>query len=407
MSAEPAKEEEKKTPAGMPWKDMPIPGPLEDEYEEFAWAKPDPTSDFKPIKIARPKVITNYVRFELKYCGVCHSDVHMGNGDLPNVMYPIVPGHELAGVVTEVGPNVTRVKVGDKVGVGCIVDACLTCATCLEGHEMMCESGGSTHTYNTMKCKYEDFGKESHQIGNKAVQNFGGYSGSNVVHEHFLIKIPEAVPLEKAGPIMCAGITMYEPLCHYGLDEFGKKGVKKNVGIIGLGGLGTMGVKLARAMGHDVTVISTSTSKEAVAKEKGATLFVVSTDEASMKTGANKCDLILNTISANHELSSYIPLLRPGGTLVQLGLVTKPHTVSQLPLMFAKKSIAGSLIGGIKRTQELLEFCAEKNVMPDIELIEAKDIDSSWKKLLDNTAGGTRFVIDMEASKKNADFMPK
>jgi len=343
----------------------------------------------------------------MKYCGVCHSDVHIGEGDLPNVMYPCVPGHELVGVVTEVGPDVTRVKVGDNVGVGCIVDACLKCASCMAGDEMLCENGGSTHTYNTMKGKYEEFGMQSHQIGNLLVQNFGGYSGSNVVHEHFLIKIPKAVPLEKAGPIMCAGITMYEPLCHYGMKEAGLNGKKKCVGIIGLGGLGTMGVKLARAMGHDVCVISTSSSKEAVAKEKGATMFVVSKDEESMKKGAKSCDLILNTVSANHELSHYLSLLRPSGTLVQLGLVTKPHTVSQLPLMFTKTAVAGSLIGGIKRTQELLEFCAAKQVLPDIEMIEAKDIDGSWDKLKDNTAGGTRFVIDIEKSKMNADFIPK
>lgn len=164
-----------------------------------------------------------------------------------------------------------------------------------------------------MKGKYEDFGKKSHQIGNKAVQNFGGYSGSNVVHEHFLIKIPDAVPLEKAGPIMCAGITMYEPLCYHGFKDCGKK---KVVGIAGLGGLGTMGVKLAKAMGHDVMVISTSASKEALAKEKGADMFCISTDEESLKANANKCDIILNTISANHEAMTYLPLLRSCGTLV-------------------------------------------------------------------------------------------
>jgi uncharacterized zinc-type alcohol dehydrogenase-like protein len=293
-------------------------------------------------------------------------------------MYPCVPGHELCGIVTEVGPDVTKVKVGDRVGVGCIVDACLDCDMCRDGHEMLCENGGSTHTYNSMKGKYEESGKCSHQIGNKEVQNFGGYSGSNVVHEHFIIKIPDAVPLEKAGPIMCAGITMFEPLCYHGFQDAGLAGKKKTVGIIGLGGLGTMGVKLAKAMGHDVMVISTSASKEALAKEKGADHFVISTDADSMKAGANKCDIILNTISANHEAMTYMPLLRSCGTLVQLGLVTKPHTISQLPLMFQRKSICGSLIGGIARTQELLDFCAAKNVAPDIELIQASGIDEAW-----------------------------
>ena len=168
-----------------------------------------------------------------------------------------------------------------------------------------------------------------------------------------------------------------------------------------------MGVKLAKAMGHSVMVISTSNSKEAVAKEKGADMFVVSTNAESMKNGANKCDIILNTISANHEMMTYIPLLRPCGTLVQLGLVVKPHTLSQLPIMFQRKQVAGSLIGGIKRTQELLDFCAEKNVVPDTEMIHASGIDGAWEKLINNTAGGTRFVIDIEASKADADFMPK
>ena len=203
---------------------------------------------------------------------------------------------------------------------------------------------------------------------------------------------------------MCAGITMYEPLCYHGMKD---ADAKKCVGIIGLGGLGTMGVKLAKAMGHTVMVISTSKSKEAVAKEKGADLFVVSTDAESMKSGGNKCDLILNTISANHEMMTYLPLLRAQGALVQIGLVTKPHTLSQLPLMFQRKSVAGSFIGGLKRTQELLEFCAEKNVIPDTELIQATQIDSCFEKLSNNTAGGTRYVIDIDASKADASFMPK
>lgn len=348
---------------------MPIPAPLEDEYEEFAWAKANPSAPFAPVVIGRPHVRGKYVKVQMKFCGVCHSDVHIGMADLPNVMFPCVPGHELSGIVTEIGEDVTMYKVGDHVGVGCIIDACLKCFSCQEGNEMLCDNGGSVHTYNTLKGKYEATGNESHQIGNMAANNYGGYSGSNVVHEHFIIPIPDAIPLEKAGPIMCAGVTMYEPLCFYGFKEAGENGKVKTVGIVGLGGLGTMGVKLAKAMGHRVMVISTSPNKEALAKEKGADIFCISTDPDSMKENANKCDIILNTISANHEVMTYMSILRSSGTLVQLGLVTKPHTISQLPLMFQRKAISGSLIGGIQRTKELLEFCAKHNVVPDTELI--------------------------------------
>lgn len=202
---------------------------------------------------------------------------------------------------------------------------------------------------------------------------------------------------------MCAGITMYEPLCYYGMKE------KKNqtVGIVGLGGLGTMGVKLAKALGHTVMVISTSANKEAMAKEKGADIFCVSTDPESLKANTGKCNLILNTVSADHDCMTYIGLLKAQGVLVQLGLVGTPHTVPQMPLMFQRKSLAGSLIGGIKRTQELLDLCGEKNVTPDIELIEAKQLDETWEKLDKMNTTAVRYVIDIEASKKNAEFMAK
>jgi len=235
---------------GPNWKDMPIPAARDDEYREVAWAKPNPTDKFVPVFINRPKVNGHFVKFDMKYCGICHSDLTLGSNDLGNAMYPLVPGHELCGIVSDVGDKVTKVKVGDKVGVGCMIDACLDCQTCNDGDEMLCENGGSTHTYNTMKGKYEALGKTSHFLGNPETQTFGGYSGSQVVHEHFIIKIPEAVPLEKAGPIMCAGITMYTPLKHWGMKAAGEAGKVKTVGVVGLGGLGTMGVKLAKAMGH-------------------------------------------------------------------------------------------------------------------------------------------------------------
>lgn len=242
------------------------------------------------------------------------------------------------GKVVEVGSKVTKVKVGDNVGVGCFIDACLDCPRCKEGDEQYCDKG-MTGTYGGDK-------KHGRVGGNQETKTCGGYSASNVVHEHFVCKIPDGIPPECAAPILCAGITMYDPLRHWGATA----GKKMTIGIIGVGGLGTMGIKISKALGHDVYAISTSAHKEGLAKEKGATNFVVSTDPKSMQENARKCDLILNTVSANHDLNVYMPLLAKSGTLVQLGLVTTPHPVNQLPLMFNRQGIAGSLIGGIAAT---------------------------------------------------------
>jgi len=294
---------------------MDIPPPRDDEYKEVAWSIPKFGDKFTPTWINRPKCNEFDVKFELIYCGVCHSDCHLGLNHLGGSMYPIVPGHELIGKVVEIGAKVTRVKIGDNVGVGCIIDSCMECDTCKNGEEVYCEAGGNTHTYNSMKTY-------GHVSGNPDVQNFGGYSGSNVVHERFVMKIPESVPLEKAGPILCAGITLWDPMRHWGAT---KEGAKMCIGIIGIGGLGTMGIKLAKALGHRVVAISTSANKEKLAKEKGADAFVVSSDGKSMAAEAGKCDLILNTVSAKHEVSTYLGLLRTNGTIVQLGLVREEH----------------------------------------------------------------------------------
>ena len=328
-------------------KQIDIPQAQDDEYREVAWAKARFGQSFEPIWINRPKVSGSFVKFEMLFCGICHSDLHLGNNDLGGSMYPIVPGHELIGKVTEVGPDVTKVKIGDRVGVGCIIDSCLDCQTCHDGEENYCENGGSTHTYNTLKGKYEQFGKKSHFLGNKDTQNFGGYSGSNVVHEHFIVKIPDQIPLEAAGPLLCAGITMYDPLCHWGAVDGTKT---MTIGIIGIGGLGTMGVKMARALGHKVVAISTTKEKEDLCKQKGANDFICSTCPDSMKAGAKTCDLILNTVSAPHQVETYLPLLNTDGVIVMLGLVTQPHSVNQLGLLMSRKTIAGSTIGGIKNT---------------------------------------------------------
>ena len=378
------------------WKDMPIPAPLDNEYTDIAWGLKTCAAGqkFEPFLINRAKVGDMDVKVDMHYCGVCHTDVHIGLNHLGGSMYPMVPGHELAGVVEEVGAKVTKVKVGDKVGIGCLCDACMDCGACKEGDEQYCEKGGWCHVYNDTK-------KYGHIGGNQETQTFGGYSGSHVLHEHFIIKMPENLPLEKAAPLLCAGITMYDPLKFWGAT---KEGSKMTIGIIGVGGLGTMGIKLANALGHRVVAISTSPSKEAMAKEKGAHAFVVSTDEASMKAEAAKIDLILNTVAAPHQASHYLSLLAQGGTIVQLGVFAEPHQISQMPLIVQRKSVAGSLIGGIKNTEEMLEFCSKHNILPDTQTIEAKEIDWAWDQLSTTNKDGIRYVIDIKKSRENKDF---
>ena len=331
------------------WQDKPIPAPRDDEYPEVAWGINKCGEDFSPITINRPKVGANDVKVDMHYCGICHTDVHIALNHLGGTMYPIVPGHELVGVVEEVGAAVTKVKVGDKVGIGCLCDACFNCSSCKKGEEQYCQVDGWCHIYNDKK-------KYGHIGGNPDTQTFGGYSGSQVLHEHFIMKVPDALPLEQAGPLLCAGITMWDPLRHWGATKGDKK---MTIGIIGVGGLGTMGIKLAHHLGHRVVAISTSASKEAMAKSKGADAFVVSTDPASLAAEARSCDLILNTVAAAHDLNTYTSLLAESGTLVQLGVIGTPHSVNQLGLIMQRKSIAGSLIGGIKSTEEMLEFCAK------------------------------------------------
>jgi len=243
--------------------------------------------------------------------------------------------------------------------------------------------------------------KKHHVIGNPDTQNFGGYSGSEVVNQHFIVKIPAGIPLEKAGPIVCAGITVYDPLRYWGAT----KGVKMTIGIIGIGGLGTMGIKLSSLLGHRVVAISRGSDKEAMAKEKGADAFVNSKDPESMKSESGKIDLILNTISAAHQLGDYLPLLRNDGTIVQLGLVVENHSFSQMKLLGGRKKVAGSNIGGIAATEELLALCEKHQLFPDTQLVEASQIDWVWEQLHHNS-DGVRFVIDTKKSLES-EFVPK
>ena len=275
----------------------PIPKCQDDEYPTVAWGKEGLDNKFTAFNIPRPKVTEKAVKFELLFSGICHSDCHTGLNHWNNAHFPFVPGHELLGKVTEVGAGVTKFKVGDIVGVGCFIDSCSDCSSCNEGCEQYCYKG-MTGTYNGQK-------KHGKIAGNQATKTYGGYSESNVVHEDYVIKIPDGMDLEKTSPILCAGITMYSPLNNWNCLKGGK-----TVGIVGVGGLGTMGIKLAKAMGNKVVAISTSAKKEAMAKAKGADVFVISKDPESIKANAHTCDVILNTVSAQHDLHTYMPLLK-------------------------------------------------------------------------------------------------
>eukprot|EP00095_Tigriopus_kingsejongensis_P011147 maker-scaffold534_size144770-snap-gene-0.36 protein:Tk11147 transcript:maker-scaffold534_size144770-snap-gene-0.36-mRNA-1 annotation:"zinc-binding dehydrogenase" len=338
-------------------------------YTTKAWAKASPTAKFEQVNIKRGETGPDDVEFDIKFCGICHSDVHLAQDEfgVVNSLYPMVPGHELAGIVSKVGANVKSFKVGDKVGVGCIVEACLKCKQCKGDDEPYCVEG-FTHTY-TAEHKHG-------QIKTEFGFTQGGYSGRISVHEHFAIRIPESYPLEMAGPIFCAGITMYSPLKHWRAIQGGLR-----VGIIGIGGLGQMGVRLAKAMGNEVTAISTSPSKEGKAKQIGADHFVVSTNPNSMAKAAGSLDLILDTVSADHQAGPYMSLLDKNGTLVLLGLTNEVHQVPGAMLLFERKSLTGSSIGGIKDTQEVIDFCAAKNIKPAIQIVTGKDLDQVYSNL--------------------------
>ena len=318
------------------------------------------------------------VAIEIKYCGVCHSDLHVAKNDLGGTRYPIVPGHEIAGVVTAVGSNVTRFKEGDRVGVGCMVDSCRTCAACQEGLEQYCEPG-MTQTYGSAD-------RKGAEVGQKITQ--GGYSDRITVDQNYVLSIPDSIPLDAAAPLLCAGITTYSPLKTWGVGPGSK------VAVVGLGGLGHMAVKLAAAMGAEVTVLSTSDRKKADAERMGAKHFLINSDADAMKAAAEKFDLIINTVSATHEIASHLNLLARDGTMVMLGLSTEGMPVFAIPLLWRRRRVAGSLIGGIRETQEMLDFCAEHGIACDIEVIAPDRINEAYERMLKSDVR-YRFVLDM------------
>ncbi|WP_288759831.1 NAD(P)-dependent alcohol dehydrogenase [uncultured Brevundimonas sp.] len=319
------------------------------------------------------------VAIQIKYAGVCHSDLHIVKNDLGNTTYPIVPGHEIAGVVTAVGQNVTRFKVGDRVGVGCMVDSCRQCKPCQEGEEQYCVPG-MTQTYGSPDPKGAG-------VDQKITQ--GGYSSAIVVDQDFVLRIPDSLPLDAAAPLLCAGITTYSPLKTWGVGPGSK------VAVVGLGGLGHMAVKLAAAMGAEVTVLSTSDRKRADAERMGARHFVINSDKEAMKAAAETFDLIINTVSATHEISGHLQLLAKDGTMVMLGLTTEGLPVFAMPLLWRRRRVAGSLIGGIRETQEMLDFCAEHGIACDIEMIAPEQINEAYARM-EKSDVRYRFVIDID-----------
>ncbi len=330
-----------------------------------------------PFKLDRRDPGPHDVQIEILYCGVCHSDIHQARNEWGNSIFPMVPGHEIVGRVTAVGSHVKSFKVGELAGVGCLVDSCQTCSQCAAGEEQYCENG-STGTYNS-KDKNGEI-------------TYGGYSTQIVVDEKFTLHISEKLDLKAVAPLLCAGITTYSPLRHWKVS----KGQK--VAIVGLGGLGHMGVKLAAAMGAEVTVLSTSDNKEQDAKRLGATHFVNSRNEVQMKTVTGKFDFILNTVSAPNNYDRLLPLLKTDGVMVLVGAPPEPSAITGFNLIMQRKSIAGSLIGGIKETQEMLDFCAEHNIVSDVEMITMDKINEAYERILKADVK-YRFVIDVASLK--------
>ena len=339
-----------------------------------AYAALDNSSPLVPHTIERRMPKPHDVQIQILFCGVCHSDLHFVKNDWGMSTYPLVPGHEIVGKVTAVGDHVKKFKVGDLAGIGCLVDSCRECDNCNDGLEQYCTNGW-VGTYG---------GQEKDGSG----ATHGGYSKSILAHEDFVLKISEKLDLAATAPLLCAGITTYSPLRHW------KVGKGTRVGVLGLGGLGHMGVKIAVAMGAEVTMLSHTASKEADAKRLGAHQFVLTSDEAQIKKVTGYFDFILDTVSADHDYNSYLALLRSSGTMVCVGLPTTPAQIPMFNLVFGRKSIAGSLIGGLPETQEMLDFCAEHNIVSDIEIIAMKDINTAYDRL-EKSDVKYRFVIDM------------
>ncbi len=338
------------------------------------YAAQDKHADLAPWNFDRREVGPHDVQFDIQYCGVCHSDLHQVKDEWGGAIFPMVPGHEIVGKVIKVGDHVKKYKVGDTVGVGCLVDSCRTCENCQEGLEQYC-TNGSTGTYNSREQKTGE-------------PTYGGYSNTIVVHEDFVLRVSEKLNLAAVAPLLCAGITTYSPLRHW------KVGKGHKLAVLGLGGLGHMAVKFGVAFGAEVTVLSTSPKKEADAKKLGAHKFVVTSDPEQLKAVAGYFDFILDTVSAEHDLNLYLSLLRTNGTHICVGAPPTPAQVHAFSLIGRRKSLAGSMIGGLPETQEMLDYCAEHNITSDIEMIDIKDVQTAYDRMIKGDVR-YRFVIDM------------
>ncbi len=341
-----------------------------------AYAAFDSSNPLRPYAFERREPGPRDVLIRIDYCGVCHSDLHQVRNEWASSTYPMVPGHEIVGHVEQVGKDVTKLAVGDFAGVGCMVDACRTCANCQKGLEQYCEVG-SVFTYN---------GRE--KDGKTATQ--GGYSTQIVVDEAFALRVAKGQPLASVAPLLCAGITTYSPLRHWGVG----KGHK--VAVLGLGGLGHMAVKLAVAFGAEVTLLSSSPAKKSDAARLGAQDFVVTSAPGALAAAANRFDFLIDTVSAPHDLATYAQLLRTDGVMILLGVPDKPAMLTAFSLIGRRRSIAGSLIGGIAETQEMLDFCAEHSIVSDVETIAIQDIDKAYDRMLKGDVR-YRFVIDLKS----------
>jgi uncharacterized zinc-type alcohol dehydrogenase-like protein len=344
-----------------------------------AYAAQSAVTPLAPFSFERRELGPNDIQIDILYCGVCHSDIHQARNEWGGSIFPMVPGHEIVGRIIKVGEHVKNFKVGDLAGVGCFVDSCRTCDNCKDGEEQYCENHLSA-TYNG----YEQ---------DKKTPTYGGYSTQIVVDENYGLHIDPSLPLEAVAPLLCAGITTYSPLKHW------KIGKGDKVAVVGLGGLGHMGVKFAVAFGADVTVLSTSRSKEADAKKLGAHHFEVTTEAGTLDRLKNKFDFILSTISADHEYGTYMNLLKRDGTMVVVGIPSTPSKLHAFSVIGNRRSLAGSMIGGIRETQEMLDYCAANNIVSDIEMIDIKDINTAYDRMLKNDVR-YRFVIDIASLKK-------
>ena len=337
-----------------------------------AYAAPSASGDLVPTQITRRAVGPRDVLIEIKYAGICHSDIHTVRGDWGPQQYPLAPGHEIAGIVTEVGTEVSRHKIGDRVGVGCMVNSCRECVNCLKGEEQYCLAG-NTGTYGA--------------VDRDGSITQGGYSSHVVVAEDFVVRIPDALELDVAAPLLCAGITTYSPLRHWGA------GPGKKVAVVGLGGLGHMAVKIAHAMGAEVTVLSQSLKKMEDGLRLGADHYYATSDPTTFEALAGSFDLIINTVSASIDISAYLQLLGLDGVLVNVGAPAEPLPVNAFSLITGRRSFAGSMIGGIRETQEMLDFCAEHGLGSEIEVIPASKINEAYERVLASDVR-YRFVID-------------